>query len=111
MPFKSQKQMAYMWAVHPDIARRWAEEYPGSTKNLPMYSRRKKKSAKKSKNPKNSYFTNDVLLYIKRGKNGRIEQSVIRHFSNHLSSSVRGAITRLKKSGKIKTVQGKVKRV
>jgi len=26
MPFKSEKQRKYMWAKHPKIARRWAEE-------------------------------------------------------------------------------------
>ena len=25
-PFKSEKQKKYMWANHPKIARRWAEE-------------------------------------------------------------------------------------
>jgi hypothetical protein len=28
MPFKSEKQRRYMWSQHPDIARRWAREYP-----------------------------------------------------------------------------------
>lgn len=27
MPFRSAKQRRYMWANHPDIARRWTEEY------------------------------------------------------------------------------------
>lgn len=27
MPFKSKKQERYMWANHPDIARRWEAEY------------------------------------------------------------------------------------
>jgi hypothetical protein len=28
MPFKSQAQRGFMFANHPDIARRWAREYP-----------------------------------------------------------------------------------
>ena len=36
MPFKSEKQRRYLWAEHPDIAKRWAREYPESNKNLPM---------------------------------------------------------------------------
>lgn len=27
MPFKSEKQRRYMWANHPDIARRWTDKY------------------------------------------------------------------------------------
>lgn len=37
MPFKSEKQRRLLWAKHPEIARRWAHEYPGQ-KNLPMYA-------------------------------------------------------------------------
>jgi hypothetical protein len=28
MPFESQAQRAFMFARHPEIARRWASEYP-----------------------------------------------------------------------------------
>jgi hypothetical protein len=27
MPFRSLKQRKYLWATHPDIARRWTGEY------------------------------------------------------------------------------------
>ena len=27
MPFRSAKQRRYMWAKHPEIAKRWTEEY------------------------------------------------------------------------------------
>lgn len=27
MPFQSEKQRKFMWAKHPDIARRWTQEY------------------------------------------------------------------------------------
>lgn len=37
MPFKSEKQRRFLWAKHPDIAKRWAKEYPGQ-KNLPLYA-------------------------------------------------------------------------
>lgn len=37
MPFKSEKQRRYLWLKHPDIAKRWAKEYPGQ-KNLPLYA-------------------------------------------------------------------------
>lgn len=41
MPFKSEKQRRLLWAKHPDIAKRWAHEYPESNKNLPMYADKK----------------------------------------------------------------------
>lgn len=34
MPFKSRAQMRYMFANHPEIARRWVEKY-GIPDNLP----------------------------------------------------------------------------
>jgi hypothetical protein len=37
MPFKSEKQRRFLWAEHPDIAKRWADEYPNQ-KKLPMYA-------------------------------------------------------------------------
>lgn len=36
MPFKSEKQRRYLFAKHPEIAKRWAKKYP--TKDLPMYA-------------------------------------------------------------------------
>jgi hypothetical protein len=104
-PFVSESQRKYMWAVHPDIARRWAENYPESNRNLPMYSHRKKKSRPQRRSVKNS-FTNDVLVYIGKGKT---LQSVLRHFNDHKPSAVKAAITRLKNSGNVKqTAQGRV---
>ena len=32
MPFKSEKQRRFMWAKHPDIARRWTEKYGSKPK-------------------------------------------------------------------------------
>lgn len=40
MPFKSEKQRRFLWAAHPDIAKRWAHEYPESNRNLPPYARK-----------------------------------------------------------------------
>lgn len=51
MPFKSDAQRKFMFAKHPDIAKKWAHKY-GVPKNLPEHvagalkraaSRRKKK--------------------------------------------------------------------
>ena len=38
MPFQSEKQRRFLWAAHPDIAKHWAQEYPESNKNLPLYA-------------------------------------------------------------------------
>jgi hypothetical protein len=43
MPFKSEAQRRLLWAKHPDIAQRWADEYPGQ-KNLPKHVGKKKPS-------------------------------------------------------------------
>lgn len=32
MPFKSEKQRRFMWAKHPEIARRWAHKYGSKPK-------------------------------------------------------------------------------
>jgi hypothetical protein len=46
MPFKSEKQRRFLWLKHPDIAKRWADEYPGQ-KNLPTYVSDKKEDKPK----------------------------------------------------------------
>jgi hypothetical protein len=46
MPFKSEKQRRYLWLKHPDIAKRWADEYPNQ-KKLPMYAEPKSESGEK----------------------------------------------------------------
>lgn len=43
MPYKSEAQRRYMHLKHPDIAKRWDEEYK-TPKNLP---KKKKKTVKK----------------------------------------------------------------
>ena len=46
MPFKSAAQRAYMYANHPDIAKRWSAEYPNQGK-LPEHVKQKQHEAKK----------------------------------------------------------------
>jgi len=43
MPFRSKKQTRYMFAVHPEIARRWADE-THNIKKLPLRVKKKKLS-------------------------------------------------------------------
>jgi len=31
-PFRSEKQRAYMWMKHPEIARKWTKKYGGKIK-------------------------------------------------------------------------------
>ena len=47
MPFRSEKQRRYLWAKHPEIAKRWTKEYgskiaPKKKKDDFPYTRRKK---------------------------------------------------------------------
>lgn len=47
MPFKSEKQRRYLWAEHPEIAKRWADKYP-TKKKLPMYAKDKQDTPEKT---------------------------------------------------------------
>lgn len=64
MPFRSEKQRRFLWAAHPDIAKRWAHEYP-TKKKLPMYASDEKKPEKADTNSKQS-AVNSVALNIYR---------------------------------------------
>lgn len=37
MPFKSKAQRKFLFAKHPDIAKRWASEYGKGKENLPEH--------------------------------------------------------------------------
>ena len=41
MPFQSEAQRRFLWAKHPEIAQRWAKEYPHQ-KNLPKHKQGKR---------------------------------------------------------------------
>lgn len=43
MPFKSKAQMKYMYANHPEIAKRWREKYKQDTSKLPEHKKKKEK--------------------------------------------------------------------
>lgn len=45
MPFRSKKQMRYMFSQHPDIAERWAREQ--KAKGQPLVVKSKKKNKRK----------------------------------------------------------------
>ena len=45
MPFKSEKQRRYLWAEHPEIAKRWVKKYPNKQK-LPLYVNDDKQNVK-----------------------------------------------------------------
>lgn len=64
MPFRSEKQRRYLWATEPDLAKRWAHEYPESNTNLPMYAKNKIKSKKPkaTKSAKISYSPLQIAL-------------------------------------------------
>lgn len=53
MPFQSEKQRRFLWAEHPDIAKRWAHEYPNK-KKLPLYAHEQKDTSAKRPTPSSS---------------------------------------------------------
>lgn len=48
MPFRSEAQRRYLWAKHPEIAKKWAHEFPGKRK-LPKHKKRKTAKKKRMK--------------------------------------------------------------
>ena len=46
MPFKSENQRRYLWKYHPEIAQKWADEYPNQ-KGLPKKKKTKIRVKKK----------------------------------------------------------------
>jgi len=44
MPFKSENQRRYLWANHPEIARRWAKKYGSTPKQMIRKKALKRKS-------------------------------------------------------------------
>ena len=68
MPFKSEKQRRFLWAAHPDIAKRWAHEYP-TKKKLPMYANQDKTDESKKTIHKQSAVKSVALdIYTKLSK-------------------------------------------
>jgi hypothetical protein len=51
MPFKSKSQQKWMFATHPEMARRWADETP-NIKGLPKYVGKRKKKLPKYRGKK-----------------------------------------------------------
>lgn len=51
MPFQSEAQRRLLWAKHPEIAKKWAAEYPGQ-KNLPYHKGEKSRGVRKGKRSK-----------------------------------------------------------
>jgi len=43
MPFKSEKQRSYLWAKHPEIAKKWTDKYGSSIANKAKKARKKSK--------------------------------------------------------------------
>ena len=49
MPFRSVKQRKYMWARHPEIAKRWTKKYGSKIVKKKKTKRKKRKTARKRK--------------------------------------------------------------
>lgn len=46
MPFRSTAQRKFLWAKHPEIAKRWTAEHGSGGKGLPAHVKALKKAAK-----------------------------------------------------------------
>ena len=46
MPFKSKAQARFMFAKHPEIAKRWEDHTPGGIKRLPQHVAKHKPKGK-----------------------------------------------------------------
>lgn len=70
MPFQSEKQRRFLWLKHPDIAKRWAHEYPNQ-RNLPTYAHDKKKTSEKqeSSEKKEAAMTRNVTTQCADSRN------------------------------------------
>lgn len=89
MPFKSSAQRAFLYANHPDIAKRWSKEFPNQGK-LPVHVKKKKykivvnnklKGGLGAMNPKN----NRIEINVKKHKGDRAElASTIKHEMLHV---------------------------
>ena len=49
MPFKSVKQRKFLWAKHPDIAKRWTEEYGSEVERIKSKKEKKEHPKKKKR--------------------------------------------------------------
>jgi hypothetical protein len=47
MPFKSKAQQKFMYAKHPEIAKKWEDKY-GIPKSLPQHTKKKNKKVVKA---------------------------------------------------------------
>lgn len=68
MPFSSQKQRAFMYARHPDIAKRWRAE-SGPQRGLPERSPSAKPRTKRKADDRRQHLIEQFLK--KRGGRGR----------------------------------------
>jgi hypothetical protein len=87
MPFQSEKQRRFLWAEHPEIAKRWADEYPNQ-KKLPMYANDKKPAESNEK---------DAALAVLRNVMAQVV-----NIENPLSNSILGRDTKVANSGMVK---------
>jgi hypothetical protein len=59
--FRSKSQMAYLYANHPDIAKRWSKEFPDqNTKKLTEHVKKSKVKVKQKVGKKNKLKTRKI---------------------------------------------------
>jgi hypothetical protein len=68
MPFRSEKQRRYLFSKHPELAKRWAQEYPESNKGLPMYAHNNKNQHSDDSVSKEQGIKQGILGIIKASR-------------------------------------------
>jgi len=81
MPFKSEKQRRFLWAAHPDIAKRWAHEYPNQ-KKLPMYAHNNKADGNPAKADENQPAKTAALRVLKQAVLANNSHAVLQLMQN-----------------------------
>lgn len=80
MPFESEAQRRFMWAKHPEIAKRWAHEYPGQH-DLPKHKKHKKDHEKKSSEGRPMSLIESMIdvCQVNAAALGQAEQIIEKH--------------------------------
>lgn len=107
MPFRSEKQRRFMWAKHPEIARRWSKKYGSKPvkkkkrekKMAKKVARRYKGKKKSSKHP--GFKAVQAKIAKKQGISKERAGAIL------ASSSRRASASAKRKNPRLKRVKGK----
>ena len=97
MPFKSEAQKRYLFAKHPELAKKWAKEYPESvTGKLPEHAGKEKEASRKEHEtyPISRTLTNPLAVGALTGTgSGLLTRALLENAGHSRASASRGALT------------------